>query len=99
MFVLSGSIIEKSAGENNELVAESLKNAAEEASAAMTMRRMWDLTYRINAGALKYAAGSVRTASEPIVSEGDLGHSVGTSDLPHWSPLIRSTFCPRGLNI
>ena len=32
------------------------------------MRRMWDLTYRVNAGALKYAAGSVRTASEPIVS-------------------------------
>ena len=37
-----------------------------------TMRRMWDLTYRVNAGALKYAAGSAKTASEPIVSAADM---------------------------
>ena len=36
------------------------------------MRRMWDLTYRVNAGAIKYAAGSVRTASEPIVSAANM---------------------------
>ena len=36
------------------------------------MRRMWDLTYRVNAGALKYAAGSVKTASEPIVSAANM---------------------------
>ena len=40
------------------------------------MRRMWDLTYRVNAGALKYAAGSVRTASEPIVSEANPNQSI-----------------------
>jgi len=45
---------------------ESLKNASGEATAAKTMRRMWDLTYRINAGALQYAAKSIRTASEPL---------------------------------
>ena len=33
------------------------------------MRRMWELTYRVSAGSLKYATGSVRTASEPIVSK------------------------------
>ena len=64
------TVAEKITDENNELVAESIKNAAEEASATMTMRRMWDLTYRVNAGALKYAGGSVKTASEPIVSKG-----------------------------
>jgi len=46
---------------------ESLKNASGEATATVTMRRMWDLTYRINAGALQYAAKSIRTSSEPLV--------------------------------
>ena len=44
------------------------------------MRRMWDLTYRVNAGALKYAAGSVRTASEPIVSGANM---LPITDLQH----------------
>jgi len=48
---------------------ESIKDAAEEASAIVTMRRMWELTYRVSAGSLKYATGSVRTASEPIVNQ------------------------------
>ena len=63
-------INKKQRNENDQPISESIKCAASEASAAATMRRMWDLTYRVNAGALKYAAGSVRTASEPIVSMG-----------------------------
>ena len=49
------------------------------------MRRMWDLTYRVNAGALKYAAGSVKTASEPIVSAADM-HPI--KHLKHYGNLL-----------
>jgi hypothetical protein len=46
---------------------ESLRYAAEEASAYMTLKRMLDLTYRLNAGVVQYSVGSVRSAGEPWV--------------------------------
>ena len=59
------------------------------------MRRMWDLTYRVNAGALKYAGGSVKTASEPIVSKGGKPDGLSLSVLVGQLPDLKYTKEPR----